>query len=145
MQVRSGLEPITLSPRSMAFAGIVVLLVVPIVLGFAFFDRLYAVYLSRFVAPGLESALGFKGGYAAVQWRDQSYESYVLARVSPTGILGRAGVQAGDVPCRFVHGIESGFLGRLHHSRGERIELVFCRPPDWSEKRVTIVVPRDDG
>jgi hypothetical protein len=145
MQVRSDLKPITLSLRNMLFVGIVVLLVVPIVLGFAFFDSLYAVYLSRFVAPGLESALGFKGGHAIVRGRDQSYESYVLARVSPNGILGRAGVHAGDVPCRFVHGIESGFLGRLHQSRGERIELTFCTPPEWSEKRVTIVVPRTDG
>jgi hypothetical protein len=145
MHMSSGLKPITLSPRNVLFVGVVLLLVLPIVLGIAFFDSLYAVYLSRFVAPGLESALGFKGGHAIVRWQDQSYESYVLASVNPNGTFGRAGVHSGDVPCRVVHGGESGFLGRLHHSRGERIELTFCTPPAWSEKRVTIVVPRGDG
>jgi len=145
MQVHSGLKPLTLSSRNLWFVGIVVLLVVPIVLGFAFFDGLYAFYLSRFVALDLESSLGFKGGYAIVQGRDRSYETYVLTRVIPNGVLGRAGVRAGDVPCRFVHGIEAGFLRRLHESRGQRIALTFCTPPDWTEKEVTIVVPQGDS
>ena len=145
MQVHSGLKPITFSPPTGVFVALFVLLVIPIVLGFVFFDALYALYLSRFVAPGLEATLGFKGGYSIVQGRDHSYESYVLTKVTPGGVLGRAGVTAGDVPCRFVHGVESGFLGTLHHSRGQRIELTFCTPPAWAEKRVTIDVPGGDG
>ena len=145
MQVHSRLKPISLTAPTVIFVGLFVLVVFPVSLGVVFFDTWYGFYLSRFVAPELEQALGFRGGYATVQGRDQRYESYVLIVVDPKGVLGQAGVTAGDVPCRFEHGIEPGFLGRLHHARGQRIELWFCTPPNWSEKHVNVNVPRGVG
>ena len=145
MQVRTGINPITLSAPNVLFVGLFVLLVFPVAMGFIFFDSWYAIYLSRFVGPEFESSLGFHGSYAQIQTPNGIYEIYALTQVDPNGVLGRAGVRVGDVPCRFHHGVESGFLGRLHHSRGQRIELTFCRPPEMAEQRVTIQVPGGDG
>ena len=61
MQVHSELRPISLHAPTMIFIGVFIVLVLPLVLGFAFFDTLYAFYLSRFVAPELEESLGFLG------------------------------------------------------------------------------------
>ena len=117
------------------------LVVLPIVLGFVFFDAIHAFYLVTFVAPRLENDLGFEGAYQRAG-SDQELTIYTLVSVDPNGVLGRAGARSGDVPCRFVHGIESGFLGLLHESRGEEVSLFLCDGKRWSAKRVTFVVPR---
>jgi hypothetical protein len=145
VQVHSGIKPITLSSANWLFVSWFVLVVFPVALGFIFFDSVYAFYLSRYVAPELESSLGFSGGYAKIRTPEGERQSYVLTRVLPTGTLGLVGIRAGDIPCRSQHGVESGFLGTLHHSRGQQIDLTFCTPPGMTEKRVTIRVPRGDG
>ena len=138
MQVRSGLRPISLSRSTVLFVGLFILVVLPIVLAFAFSSSIYAFYLSEIVAPELESSLGFKGGYVRVG----DAELYALVSVDPKGPFGRAGAKPGDIPCRYVHGIEPGFLGHLHESRGQQVSLFLCNGKDWSEKRVTLMVPK---
>lgn len=138
MQVHSGIRPISLSKSTIMVVGIFVLVILPIVLGFAFFQPIYTFYLRAVAAPKLEKDLGFRGGYVNL---GNGHQLYTLVSVDPGGVLGRAGAKAGDVPCRFVHGIESGFLGFLQEERGKRVTLFLCDGKDWSEKRLSFVVP----
>ena len=69
-------------------------------------------FFIRFEGPVLQREFSFEGSW--VEWPGKgetaSFSVYTITSVDPDGILGRAGIQAGDIP---IDGFESGFLHDL--------------------------------
>lgn len=116
--------PITLGKSQWIYIFVIFIIVLPIILFFAFFNQIYAAYLHEFVAPKLEKEFGFSGGTEIMLEEKESYEVFLIKWVKPRSILADAGFQSGDIPVGYKHGFESGFyLDLLACQRGEEISM----------------------
>ena len=70
-------------------------------------------FFIRYEGPVLQRDFSFEGSW--VEWPGRggsaSFRVYTITAVDPNGILGRAGIQSGDIP---IEGFESGFLHDLY-------------------------------
>ena len=130
------------------YFAFIILAVIPIVLVFAFFPFTYNWYLQNFVEPELEKTLGFRLGQVRLTTEARgSYEISAVVSIQPGGVFDRAGVQLGDIPYGYVHGLRYGFLDHLNSSRGETATFQFINKADaekglWKPRVVSIMVPR---
>ena len=141
MQRPAALRPISSTRSQWVYLFVTLLIVLPLILAFVFSNQIYAVYLREFVAPRLEREFGFKAGRTQVQFRGRTDQVFAVLRVTPGGILHRAGVEPGDIPVGYQHGFETGFLQDLVWAKeGHAVEIELARPPDL-EKRKRIHLP----
>jgi hypothetical protein len=128
------------------FLAFAMFVTIPVALGFAFSNQIYAWYLYEFVEADLERDLGFHGGTVTVENSERPYEWYGILSVTRGGEFDRAGVRPGDFPTGYVHGVRSGFIANLHAARGSSVTITFASAritPAHQEKlkRVKITVP----
>ena len=135
----------TMSARQWWFLTFTILVVLPIVLAFAFMNPIFAWYSEQFVEPGIERSLGFKGGELTIHDGPRSFHWYGIISVSPGGPFERAGVQPGDLPIGYQH--RTGLITDLQNARGGNVKLYFVNRAayetgDYRARLVTISVPR---
>ena len=105
--------PFTLGSSQWVYLSAVVLVVLPIVLGFSFLNQIYGAYLREFVAPGLQNEFGFQAGLQTLSLGEERAEEFIIYSVTPGGLLSRAGFQSGDIPVLYHHNFESTFYQDL--------------------------------
>jgi len=95
----------------------VLLLVIVLVGGWAlnFYPWFGRFLFVQFEGPRLQREFSFHAAW--VTWPAAGahgpFDNYTLTYVDPQGKLGLAGFKAGDIPCRYQHGAEPGFLRDL--------------------------------
>jgi hypothetical protein len=125
---------LTLSRGSQLYVALVLLVLLPLVVGIAFQDRLYGVYLEHFVRPDLEKEFGFTAGEVQVPSRAPCPPQFAIVEVSRTGVLWRAGMRPGDLPVGYVHGSATGFYSDLVRVRaGHPVEVQVLAVADYGE------------
>jgi hypothetical protein len=128
------------------FLAFAMFITIPVALGFAFSNQIYAWYLYEFVEADLERDLGFHAGTITVETSERPYQWYGILSVTPGGEMDRVGIRSGDIPTGYVHGVRSGFIAHLHSARGSSATITFGNAKHSpggqpSMKRVKIMVP----
>jgi hypothetical protein len=136
--------PITLGKSQWIYIFVIFVIVLPIILCFAFFNQIYASYLHEFVRPKLEEEFGFKSGTESLIDGKEKSEVFLIKFVEPEGILANAGFQSGDIPVGYKHGFESGFYLDLMASRKSEaismqvLNINAARQGNWNWRDVTL-------
>jgi hypothetical protein len=116
-------ERITLSGTQLLYVALSLLVVIPVVVAFAFQPVLQNVWCQQFEMAGYEKELGFKLG--PISYTTQSgaqRESIGITWVDPSGSLGRSGIRAGDFP-HMHHGIVDLCTNLSMVTRGYAVSL----------------------
>jgi hypothetical protein len=125
---------LTLSRSHQLYFTLVLLVLLPLVLGIAFQHQLHGLYLEHFVRPDLEREFGFTAGEIRIPALAGCPPQFAIVAVSPTGVLGRAGVRPGDLPVGYVHGFSSGFYSDLLWLKaGHSVELKLMASADYGK------------
>lgn len=103
----------TLGRSQWIYIAVVLFIVIPAVYFLGFIDRVYDAYLHEFIRPRLEQEFGFTSGRQTFTSDAETYDVFLLASVTPGGVLDRSGFRTGDIPVGYKHGFESGFLQDL--------------------------------
>jgi len=137
--------PITLGRMHVLYVSLVVLVVLPVVVLFAFSNQLYSAWCKQFEMPEYEKRFGFTMGPIPVTDPDGgTRECMGLTWVDAQGPLGRAGIRAGDFP-RMYHGF-GDFCGPLSHlAEGYAVQLEVINVEDLGKRenyrRTITVIP----
>jgi len=108
------MTPLKLSRSQQLYVFITVLVVLPLVVGFAYQQELYALYLIHLCGPELQREFGFTAGDVKVMNEGgEPREEFGITAVVPGGLLARAGFKAGDIPTGYKHGFANGFYQDL--------------------------------
>jgi hypothetical protein len=136
--------PITLDKRQYVTIAVILFVILPLTVSLAFRDRISDAHLREIVGPKLQREFGFEAGIEPVFEAKQFLDVFVIQSVNPTGILGKAGFRAGDIPMGYKHGFETGFYqDLLWVKEGDQIEisvvnLAEARVGNWSERKITL-------
>lgn len=138
-------SPITLGKMQVLYVSLVVLVVLPVVVLFAFSNLFYSAWCKQFEIPEYEKRFGFTMGAIPVTDPDgRTRESIGLTWVDGQGPLGRAGLRAGDFP-RMYHGFGDfcGPLSRLAEGNPVQLEVINVEDLGKREnhRRTTTVTP----
>jgi len=119
--VRTG-EPVTLGKTHLAYMLVVLFVVLPGITFLAVGDAVRGFWCERFELPEYGRALGFRVERRAWGVIGGDRQALAITWVDPGGILGQAGVRAGDVP-RAYHGVGDLCLAFRSVSAGEPAHL----------------------
>jgi hypothetical protein len=104
----------------------------------------YVSVVERFILPQYEERLGFRGGRVVVTWGQEPFTVYGFVSVQSGGVMGRAGVKAGDIPIDYHSGVGAFYHAVQEFDAGVRGEFdVLAQPEwrDWSRRRRIVLVP----
>src|SRR5687767_10879231 len=129
------MTPVTLSKSQQLYVFITVLVVLPLLVGFAFQKELYALYLIRVLGPGLQREFGFTAGdVQIVTEAGEQLDVFGITSLVPGGSLARAGFRSGDIPTGYKHGFANGFYQDLIRvQRGEPAVIKVMAAKDFSK------------
>ncbi len=87
-------------------------------------DALQTVYLRQTAAPRLKREFGFDSDYVR--------STFTITRITPDGVLAKAGVRVGDRPWDYHGRDEMSFYYMLQAARSRRVVLRVRREPPGS-------------
>jgi hypothetical protein len=146
VRVQSGIRFRSLTPALWWYFAFLALIVLPTTIVLGSWPAPHHWYLRYFVEPELEEVLGFEAEDVELRGTRGQFSAFAIVALDRSGILGAAGVQAGDIPYGYHHGARSGFIWKLHSHRGRAVRLRFVRGADarndrWEPYEVTVSVP----
>jgi hypothetical protein len=109
----AGRPPITLGKIQLVYAGLFVLVIIPLLVWLVIGDYLYSEYVLEVKAPRLRERFGFSMERVRIGSAPDTYEVNAISSVTPGGVLARAGFRSGDVPTGYVEGGRAAFYQEL--------------------------------
>ena len=101
-----------------AYLYAILIVALPVVLGFVFQNQIYTLWVEQFEGPGFQREFGFRLERRVVTLRSgESYSRAVIIHVDPGGRFATLGVRPGDTLACLYHGI-ADFYGELALARG---------------------------
>jgi len=93
------MTPLKLSRGQQLYVLVVLLVVLPLLVGFAFERQLYSFYLVRLRGPELQRHFGFTAGDLQLRpAQGPPVVVFAITSIEPGGALGKAGFLVGDIP-----------------------------------------------
>ena len=105
--------PIRLGALQFAYAALFVFVVVPFAVWLIIGDHLYAQYFLEVKAPPLRQRFGFSVDRVRIGSPPDAYEVHAISRLTPGGVLARAGFRFGDVPTGYLDAGRAAFYQEL--------------------------------